>query len=131
MVNVNSGSIDNQSQFTVNGTLSVNGTLPNSGRRRHPGHLNVNSGGVDNTCTITVSGSVTLNPAGNTNSGQWLIAGDFTDERVVDSRSRRGGHVQHLTLNGDITGSGAIRIEGSSLQNGSSAVTGTPRDQCL
>ncbi len=127
-LNVNSGTIENQGQMTVNGQVSLNGAILNSGRLDIQGNLGVNSGGdVDNACTITVSGSTTLDAPGISNSGQWLIGGNL----LLNGSAALAldGVITANTLNnldGDITGSGAMRIEGSSLQNGSSAVTGTP-----
>ena len=127
-LNVNSGTIENQGQMTVNGQVSLNGAILNSGRLDIQGNLGVNSGGdVDNACTITVSGSTTLDAPGISNSGQWLIGGNL----LVNGSAALAldGVITANTLNnldGDITGSGAMRIEGSSLQNGSSTVTGTP-----
>ena len=128
-LNVNSGTIENQGQMTVNGQVSLNGAVLNSGRLDIQGNLGVNSGGdVDNACTITVSGSTTLDAPGISNSGQWLIGGNL----LLNGSAALAldGVITANTLNnldGDITGSGAMRIEGSSLQNGSSAVIGTPQ----
>ena len=128
-LNVNSGTIDNQGQMTVNGQVSLNGAILNSGRLDILGNLGVNSAGdVDNACTITVIGNTTLDAPGISNSGQWLIGGNLLMNG--SSALALNGVITANTLNnldGDITGSGAIRIEDSSLQNGSSAVTGTPQ----
>ena len=128
-LNVNSGTIENQGQMTVNGQVSLNGAILNSGRLDIQGNLGVNSGGdVDNACTITVSGSTTLDAPGTSNNGQWLIGGNLLMNG--SAALALDGVITANTLNnldGDITGSGAIRIEGSSLQNGSSAVTGAPQ----
>ena len=124
--NENSGTIDNRSQLTIDGNANLNGDLVNSGRVDIQGALTVNTGDVDNSCTLTVSGDVALNPAGQSNSGHWLIAGGLIMNGPATMQLDGVLTMDTLTLDGDITGSGALRIENNSLQNGGSEVTGAP-----
>ena len=124
-LNVNSGTVDNQSLLTVSGAANLNGALVNSGRADFGGTVNVNSGAdVDNSCTITTTGDVMLNPPGVTNSGQWLIAGALTMNGDATLDLDGVLTTASLALNGDITGAGDLRVEGNSTQNGGSTVTG-------
>jgi uncharacterized repeat protein (TIGR01451 family) len=126
-LNVNSGDVSNSGQLTITSSANLSGGLTNTGRVDFGAGVNLNSdASFTNSCTVTVAGDVQANPPGMTNSGQWLIAGTLTMNGSASLDLDGVATMNNLQLNGSVTGSGAMRIEGTSTQNGGSTVTGDP-----
>lgn len=127
-LNQNNGSIQNSGDLGITGAVNLNGAVSNSGTIAITAtQVNINgTADLDNDCTVTVSGGVTNNAAGSANNGIYVVGGHFQNNGGGGVATGPGSVLASNTLgnDGSITGSGAVRIEGNSLHQGT--VAGDP-----
>ncbi|MCP8900115.1 hypothetical protein [Gilvimarinus xylanilyticus] len=120
-LNLNSGTILNSADMRVAGAANIGGSLVNTDHLQIDGQMQLNSNGdIYNSCQFFVNANAIISSSVE-NTGLFLVQ----TEALVDG----GGVISigpdgmmssdSLTLNGEVYGSGNLRIEGYSVNQGS------------
>ena len=120
-LNLNSGSLLNQGQLSVTGPADIGGYFVNTDRVDVDGRLTVNGNGdLYNSCVVAVNADIIFDSDAY-NTGLLLAQ---TDILINSGASVTVGpdaalSSDSLTLNGEVNGSGTVRVEGYSVNQGS------------